>query len=91
MTVETASDRAAYLADWGVSVTGDASFTAIYDHEFIESQDIIGERPVLVAPYRSPVSSLVYGDSLTVDSTSYNVIRVESDGTGWCQVILEEQ
>ncbi len=91
MAVETANDRTAFLADFGVSVTGSASFTAIYDHEFVEYGEITGNKPVLVAPYLAPVSSLEYGDALTVDSTSYIVVRVESDGTGWALIILEAQ
>lgn len=88
---ETTSDKAAFLADFGTEVTGSASFTAIFDNQFVEYENITGSRPVLTAPYTYPVNSLTEGDALTVDSTSYEVVRVESDGTGWALVILEEQ
>ncbi len=91
MAFETASDRTAYLADFGIAVTGDATFTAIYDNEYVEFGDIVGTKPILTAPYVTPVSDLAVGDDLTVNSTDYQVIRVENDATGWCVVILEEQ
>lgn len=90
-TFETAADRAAFLADFGVSVTGAASFTAIYDHEYVEFGDITGEKPILTAPYVAPVPALAAGNALTVENTSYQVVRIEKDGTGWCVIILEEQ
>lgn len=90
MTVETASDRAAFVADFGVSVTGSATFTAIFDHQYLDSLDIVGEKPVLTAAYVSPVTTLSYGDAITVEGTNYTVIRVEHDGTGWALIILEE-
>lgn len=89
MTIETDADRAAFLADFGVSVTGAASFRAIYDHEYVEFADVAGNKPILAAPY-ADVSNLVYGNALTIDSTDYTVVRVENDGTGWAVVVLEE-
>ena len=90
MTLETANDRAAFLADFGTDVTGAASFRAIYDHQYLEIGDMVGNQPVLACPYRYPVSSLETGDALEVESTDYTVIRIENDGTGWCLVILQE-
>ena len=89
MTVESDNDTATLLADFGVPVTGAATFTAIYDHEYIEMGDITGNRPILTAPNAYPVTALTVGDALTVESTNYTVVRVESDGTGWCVVVLE--
>ena len=86
---ETNNDKAAFVADFGVSVTGAASFQAIFDKEYVEIGDIIGRRPILSAAYISPVTGLSSGDALTVNSTAYTVVRVEPDGTGWCVVVLE--
>ncbi len=91
MAVESISDRAAFVADFGVAVTGAASFTAIFGNEYFETGNITGLHPVLSAPYDAPVTVLADGDNLTVDSTSYKVRRVEKDGAGWCMIILEEQ
>jgi hypothetical protein len=88
--LETAADRAAYVADFGVPVTGAASFNAIFDNEYVEIGDINGTRPVLSAAYVSPVSTLAVGDALTVSGINYTVIRVESDATGWAVIVLEK-
>ncbi len=89
MTLETASDRAGFLADFSIPVTGSACFDAIFDNEYVEFADITGTRPILQVPYVWPVTGLANGDGLTVDGADYTVIRIEKDGTGWCAIILE--
>jgi hypothetical protein len=60
MTVESAADRAAFLADFGVTVTAtpenyaathpnsnSVTFTAIFERVYVEVANISGHRPVL--------------------------------------------
>jgi len=88
--LETAADRAAYLADFGVSVTGAANFNAIFNHEYVDFGEVVGKKPLLTAAYVSPVSTLANGAVITVNSTPYQVIRIEDDSTGWCSIFIEK-
>ena len=94
---EAASDRSAFLADFSSEVTGDFCFKAIFDREYVEYEDMQGNKPVLTAPYVWPVTALIEktinvdGSALTVERVNYEVVRVELDGTGWALIILEEQ
>jgi len=89
MPLESDSDRSSYLADFGTAVTGDHSFKAIHDNEYVEFGEIQGRKPVLYAPYLTPVTSITMGDSLTVSGLNYTVIRIEDESTGWCMIVLE--
>lgn len=93
MSVETAADRSAMLADYGTTVTKtDAStFTAIFDNDFLavdlDESEVESTEPTLLAR-TADVSGLAHGDSLTISSTSYTVRGIQPDGTGMTQIML---
>lgn len=87
---ETESDRSALLADFSVRVNGDYTFDAIFDNEYVEFGEMQGTKPILTTPFVNPVTKLDFGSALNIEGVDYTVIRVESDATGWCIVVLEE-
>ena len=93
MTVETAADRSAILADYGTTVTkADAStFTGIFDNDFLavdlDESEVESTEPTLLAR-TADVSGLAHGDSLTISAVSYTVRGIQPDGTGMTQIML---
>ena len=93
MSVETAADRTALLADYGTTVTKtDAStFTAIFDNDFLavdlDESEVESTEPTLLAR-TADVSGLAHGDSLTISAVSYTVRGIQPDGTGMTQIML---
>jgi len=93
MSVETAADRTALLADYGSTVTkADAStFVAIFDNDFLavdlDESEVESTEPTLLAR-TTDVSGLAHGDSLTISAVSYTVRGIQPDGTGMTQIML---
>jgi len=93
MSVETAADRTAMLADYGSTVTkADAStFVAIFDNDFlavdVDESEVESSEPTLLAR-TADVSSLTHGDTLTISAVSYTVRGIQPDGTGMTQIML---
>ena len=93
MSVETAADRTALLADYGSTVTkADAStFVAIFDNDFLavdlDESEVESTEPTLLAR-TADVSGLAHGDLLTISSTNYTVRGIQPDGTGMTQIML---
>jgi len=93
MSVETAADRTAMLADYGSTVTkADAStFVAIFDNDFLavdlDESEVESTEPTLLAR-TADVSGLAHGDSLTISAVSYTVRGIQPDGTGMTQIML---
>jgi hypothetical protein len=93
MSVETAADRTALLADYGTTVTkADAStFTGIFDNDFLavdlDESEVESTEPTLLAR-TADVSGLAHGDSLTISAVSYTVRGIQPDGTGMTQIML---
>ena len=93
MSVETAADRTAMLADYGSTVTkADAStFVAIFDNDFLavdlDESEVESSEPTLLAR-TADVSGLAHGDSLTISAVSYTVRGIQPDGTGMTQIML---
>lgn len=93
MSVETAADRTALLADYGTIVTkADAStFTGIFDNDFLavdlDESEVESTEPTLLAR-TADVSGLAHGDSLTISAVSYTVRGIQPDGTGMTQIML---
>mgnify|MGYP003960367063 FL=1 len=69
---------------------GASTVAGIFDNQFVEVHGIEGVRPVFVCD-ESDVSTIDHGDSLSVKSTSYEVIGIQPDGTGLTSLILEAQ
>lgn len=100
MPVESAADRAAFLADFGVEVTINAAvspnvFTAIFDNAYAEAAfgqgaPIAASAPVLRAR-TADIGDLDEGVQVTVEGTAYRVAeKPHHDGTGMSEVILEK-
>ncbi len=93
MSVETAADRTALLADYGTTVTkADATtFTGIFDNDFLavdlDESEVESTEPTLLAR-TADVSGLAHGDSLTISAVSYTVRGIQPDGTGMTQIML---
>jgi hypothetical protein len=94
MVVITESDRDDMLVDAGVTVTvGVNTFTGLFRNDYIESQDIESDAPVIRCKQTDVDSySITNGTDLTVGGVDYKVIRPEKDNsTGFILLILEEQ
>lgn len=60
----------------------------IYDHQFVETQQIVGDRPVVIC-LTSDVSNVLSGAQVTADETDYTVAVPQPDGSGLTTLILE--
>ena len=93
MSIETAADRSAMLADYGITVTKSdtSTFIGIFDNDFLavdlDESEVESTEPTLLAR-TADVSGLAHGDSLTISSTSYKVRGIQPDGTGMTQIML---
>jgi len=94
MTVETDSDRAEMLEDFGITATINAthdSVVGIFDKNFQSFDNdltLSGTTPMILC--RSiDVSDLINGDTLRINNITYTVRDTEPDGTGMTQVILK--
>ena len=101
MPVETAADRAAMLADFGVSITytvqggSAATITGIFDNQYVEV-DSGGEVGFAVQQPRltvrtADVPNCTEGDTFVVNSVTYLSRIVQDDGTGITLIALEKQ
>lgn len=85
MITETAAD---FLADFSVGAlkNGTVAVTGIFDKAYGEAFGLIsGNDPV----FRCTSGQLARGDTLLVSSTTYTVVGIEPDGTGWDVCRLE--
>ena len=93
MSVETAADRTAMLADYGTTVTkaDTSTFTGIFDNDFlavdVDESEVESSEPTLLAR-TADVSNLAHGDTLTISAVSYTVRGIQPDGTGMTQIML---
>jgi hypothetical protein len=93
MSVETAADRTAMLADYGSTVTkADArTVVAMFDNDFlavdVDESEVESSEPTLLAR-TADVSSLAHGDTLTISAVNYTVRGIQPDGTGMTQIML---
>lgn len=94
MAVETADDRAIYLADFGVTVTySGGSFVGIFDNAYTDVDAGGGVAISMVDPRLScrtaDVTGVSEGDTITIGGNSY-IVRVKMpDGTGMTELMLE--
>lgn len=99
MSVETAADRAHFLADFGVSVVYDAAggpetITGILDAAFVAageigSTSIATHEATLTVRAEDLPDGAAPGDTAMVDGTAYRVREIQPDGTGMAFVLLE--
>ena len=99
MAVETADDRASFVADFGVSATYtpaggvSSAITVIFDNEFIPvdtgaSVSFAMQQPKALA-ITADVLSAAEGDTLAINGITYTIRIVMPDGTGMTELMLE--
>ena len=91
--METAADRAAMLEALGGQwmTTPGGQFLAIFDREYISSDDIEGNVPVLRCDEADvQAKRLQKGTPVDVpgQATQYKVRRLEPDGVGMVRIVL---
>lgn len=105
MTVETAADRLALLADFGVSATlrpqiGEAAtVTGIFDNDAVlvtgdGGAQVQTQAPVFTAR-TADLTALAAGeirqdDEIAIDGITYRVVAPRHDGTGMTVLVLEK-
>jgi hypothetical protein len=101
MTVETAADRAVFLADFGENIkfTPVASSTrtvkCIFDNVYQEmeagmSTGISMQQPRILCR-TSDITGVAEGDAVVRGSTTYLIRVIMSDGIGMTELTLEKQ
>lgn len=101
MPIETASDRANLLADFGVpcvwtpTVGSPVTITGIFDYEYqqVEAGGTMGfaMRVAKLLVRSADVPGISDGAALTIEGGSYIVRIVMPDGTGMTELFLEAQ
>jgi translation initiation factor 2 gamma subunit (eIF-2gamma) len=100
MAVETASDRAALLADFGEPVKYNPTsgsvktITAIFDniYEEVEAGGTVGvsmQQPRLFVR-TDDITGATEGDAITVRNVAYTIRVIMSDGLGMTELVLEK-
>lgn len=97
MPLESAADRAEYLSEFGVEavvkVNGrfKTAITVIFDREYTTTSETEGRMPFALAQDTDIYSEeIVQNDTLTVNDTTYYIINIRPDGTGWSELILSK-
>lgn len=93
MTIETAADRAAMLADFGVSVTytkaggSPVSIVGIFDAPFVgvifDQADAADVVPRLRVRSADMPNGAAIADAVTVEAIEFSVKQIRPDGTGF--------
>lgn len=100
MAVETAGDRAAMLADFGVDSTytpdGGSPITVkvIFLNEYysVEAGNVGMEMSQPIAVLRSAdAPNLAHNDTFLIEGITYKSVNVRPDGTGMTEVAMEQQ
>lgn len=102
MAVESAADRAAFVADFGVAATwtkvsaATASLTVLIQakHDLsagfeLNGTELLTTDYIIEAP-ESDLSGVVQGETITIGTTVYRIIAATPDGTGWMELITEK-
>lgn len=78
--------------DFGTAATiGGSSVNGIFDDAFIDPFGEVESTEPTFYCRSSDVSSVSRGDTVTINSTSYNVVGVHQDGLGVTLLKLEKQ
>jgi hypothetical protein len=100
MSVESADDRATFLADFGTEVTwtlaagGASTLTGIIEDAAMLAQGIVETGyvtagPSLLCRTADIPTGGAQGDALTIDAVSWKAVSLMADGTGFTRVTLE--
>jgi hypothetical protein len=91
MAVESDLQRLSYLSPtlFGTVVTkGESSFNGIFDNEYSADLNVSGTIPMLTMR-TIDTAGFNQGDTLSVNSTEYNIVEIMPDGTGMSMIRLE--
>jgi len=88
MTIESAADRLAMLADWDSAVFGADTISGVFDNKFVEVNGVEDVHPVFTCR-TADVPGVAQGSAITVNGTAYTVVGVQPDGTGMSMLLLE--
>ena len=101
MTVETDTERAILLKDFGIlsAYTADGedpiNITVIFDEPYIgldaNGQVSVESQTPTVLCRASDVSNATHAASIVISGITYNVVGVQPDGTGFTMLALERQ
>ncbi|WP_425065616.1 head-tail joining protein [Reyranella sp.] len=99
MSVESADDRAAFIADFGVDITwagAPATFLGIFERPAVSTEDGYGAGgtdrvPKLLCLESSLPAGADEDDAVSVagEAVAYACARILPDGTGFCVVELK--
>lgn len=89
--VESAADRAALLADFGVSaVSGASSLTVLYFAPYADAGEMAGYKPSALARTADVSSAgISFGSEIMIDGAEFAVRGLEPDGLGMTTLVLE--
>jgi len=102
MVLETASDLAGYFDTdahgTAATITIDgsgSSIDVIFNKEYFAidpglGMEVEGTQPVATGR-SSDMTNVEIGDTITINSVTYNIINVQPDGVGTTTLILEQQ
>lgn len=92
MGVESADDRAAYLADFGQTmVSGAYSLTVIFNAPYYEAGDMAGFKPAAIGRTADvDGASISRGSTVTIGGVDYKVRDIQDDGEGFTVLVFEE-
>lgn len=81
-------DHAPYLADFAVSATknGTTPVSGLFDKAYGEAFGLVSGNDTV---FRCTSGQLARGNTLVVSGTTYTVVSIEADGTGWDVCRLE--
>lgn len=98
--IETASDRAIFVKDFGQDVSilranrGRIVVKAIFDNEYEgivgESVEFATSQPRLTC-ISEDVDGIAYGDDVTIGLNQYKAVLIMPNGTGITEIMLELQ
>jgi hypothetical protein len=101
MSIETAADRAAFLADfgvladWTVGATLTPDIVVLFDNGTVsqnlqETVDFLGRRATITLRADDlPVGAGAFADTIVINAVSYHPKAVQPDGQGMVVVTLE--
>lgn len=92
--VESAADRLAFLADFGVSATYGGNNTKVLiqaKHDLSAIFDGPQTTDYLIEAPAESVAGVVRGHTIAIGGINYTIVAVMPDGTGWVEMLAEKQ
>lgn len=93
--MDLTADLTIFFADFGVAATytpaggAAASITVLFDNAFVAAEGVESLGPAATCK-ASDVANARHGDTLVIDSTTYNIIGIHPDGAGLTLLLLSK-